>query len=180
MIPARLFKALGLFLLSALIADAAICVQAGEEAPPFSVRSGSGEVLEREMIKGRIAVIFYETRETVEVNRPLKSALNDFYSGLPDKDKGRMAKVAVVRCGSFMPAIWRQKLRENSKRENMTIYGDWDGAMERDYAMAPGQTNFLIVGKDGMVRMQRSGAVAQSEFAGIIGLLRELLKDRAP
>lgn len=150
-------------------------VSVGQKAPDFRVVSGSGETLTSDAIKGKVAVIFYETKDTKEKNRALKNELNKYYESEPDSLQKNILRIAVIRCSAFMPNIWRRSLRENSKKEGIMIYGDWDGAMERGYAMIEDESNFIIVDKAGMVSDARSGVIPAGEFEGIKRSLSELL-----
>lgn len=175
MISAKRFK---IFLagMCCVILPAAIAmgITVGEKAPYFQVTSGSNEVLTSDMLKGKMAVVFYETKETKEKNRALKDELNVFYSKeSPEAQKNTM-RVAVIRCSQFMPVIWRQALRKNSKKEGIIIYGDWDGSMEKSYGMVPDESNFLIIDKSGTVRYVGSGIIPEKDFDGIEKMLKEL------
>lgn len=153
----------------------AIGASVGEEAPYFRVVSGSNEILTSDMIRGKIAVVFYETKDTIERNRPLKKELNAFYAKMPRAEQNEIIKVAVIRCSAFMPIIWRKNLREHSKKEGITIYGDWEGSMERDYGMKADESNFLIIDKTGIVRMSSAGIIPVNDFHAIEDLIDDLL-----
>ena len=56
----------------------------GTDAPAFEVKSGDDEILTLDMIKGKVIVVFYETKDVVEKNRKLKDELRKFYDGQPD------------------------------------------------------------------------------------------------
>lgn len=159
-----------------LAAVPALAVTVGETAPRFRVESGSDEVLSSEMIAGKVAVIFYETKDTIELNRALKDRLNAWYLTEPPGVREEIARVAVIHCSSFMPVVWKRNLREHSKKEGLTIYGDWDGSMAKAYGMEPDTSNLLIVDRSGTVRYRRAGVVAEAEFPGIEKLLTELLR----
>lgn len=154
-------------------ADTALCISEGEKAPYFKVVSGNGQSLTLEALKGKTAVIFYETKESKEVNRLLKDELNSFYDAQPPLAKKDIERVSIIRCPPFMPNIWRKSLRDNSKKEGITIYGDWDGAMEKCYGMASGESNFLIIDKEGMVRYFKKGLIPKEEFGNIKNILDE-------
>ena len=147
-----------------MIAPAAGAISAGEGSPYFSVTSGDGEVLTSGTLKGKVAVVFYETRDTKEKNRRLKDDLNAFYAGKPAVEQSGILRIAIIRCSNFFPNVWRRSLRENSKKEGITIYGDWSGSMEKDYGMASGESNFLIIDRSGIVRYARAGAVPEEDF----------------
>ncbi|MDD5680561.1 MAG: redoxin domain-containing protein [Candidatus Omnitrophica bacterium] len=146
----------------------------GKDAPYFRVTSGSDEVLTLDMLKGKIVVIFYETKDTKEKNRALKEELNAFYADQPPEAQEGIAKIAIIRCSSFLPTIWRRSLRENSKKEGIIIYGDWDGSMEKNYDMAADESNFLIIDKSGVVRYVRADVIPEEDFPIIKKILNEL------
>lgn len=157
-----------------LSAVPAIAVTAGENAPNFEVKSGDDEILKLDMLKGRLAVIFYETKDTTETNRHLKDELNRFYTSQPPEEQKNIMRIAIVRCPSFLSFVWRNVLRANSKKEGIVIYGDWDGSMEDGYGMVAGESNFLIVDKSGVVRYVRAGLIPENDFPAIKRILDEL------
>ncbi len=151
------------FLLTVSFADGL-----GTSAPSFQVRSGDGRVLTLDMIKGKVIVIFYETKDVVEKNRRLKYELNKFYDEQPDTIKELIVKLPIIT------KIWKSKLRENSKREGITIYGDWSGKMFSDYKMKDEESNVVIIDKKGIIRYIASGKVGDKEINKIKELLRKL------
>ncbi|MBN2453349.1 MAG: redoxin domain-containing protein [Candidatus Omnitrophica bacterium] len=171
-ILAGLFRAfIAGVLLAALCATPAAAISDGQNAPRFSVSSGDDKTLTSEMLKGKIVVMFYEARSAIEVNRPLKNALNAFFAAQSPAVQKDVARVAIVRCSNFFPTTWRRSLREHSKQEGITIYGDWDGSMEKDYGMASDSSNFLIIDRAGVVKYAENGAVPKEEFPAIEKLL---------
>lgn len=147
----------------------------GTKAPSFEVKSGDNKILTLDMIKGKIIVIFYETKDVVEKNRQLKDELNKFYNEQPDTVKELIVRLAVIDCSSaFWPftEIWKSKLKENSKKEGITIYGDWDGKMKSSYKMKGEESNIVIIDRSGIIRYFASGKVNVDE----IDKIKELLK----
>ena len=51
----------------------------GREVPYFRVRSGDGRVLDAGMLRGKVVVMFYESKDCLAKSRPLKNTLNSFY-----------------------------------------------------------------------------------------------------
>ena len=51
----------------------------GSAAPYFSVGSGDDKELTLDMIKGKVAAIFYENKDIVNANKRLKDELNKLY-----------------------------------------------------------------------------------------------------
>ncbi len=149
----------------------------GTKAAFFEVRSGDDKVLNLDMVKGKIVVLFYETKDVSQENRKLKDELKSFYQERTDAEKGLIVKLPVINCsGAFFPftAIWKSKLRENSIKEAVTIYGDWNGKMASDYNMKDGASNVLIIDKRGTIRYFSSGVVASDEINKVKELLKKL------
>lgn len=149
----------------------------GTVAPFFRVKSGEDKELTLDMIKGKVIVIFYETKDVVEKNRQLKDELNKFYNDQPKTVKELIVRLPIINCSSaFWPfaGIWKSKLNENSKREGITIYGDWDGKMFSDYKMKDKESNVLIIDKKGIIRYTVFGKVEDKEISEIKELLKEI------
>lgn len=147
------------------------------KAPIFKVKSGEGKILTLDMVRKKVIVIFYEAKNVVGKNRKLKDELNKFYSDQPDDVKESIVRLPVINCSSaFWPftIIWKSKLRENSKKEGITIYGDWSGKMFSDYKMKDKESNVLIIDKKGIIRYFAFGKIEDKEINKIKELLREL------
>jgi len=152
-------------------------LEIGTEAPSFKVKSGEGKILTLDMVREKVILIFYETKNVVEKNRKLKDELNKFYSDQPDDVKESIVRLPVINCSSaFWPftRIWKSKLREHSKKEGITIYGDWSGKMFSDYKMKDKESNVLIIDKKGIIRYFAFGKIEDKEINKIKELLREL------
>ncbi|MDD2679487.1 MAG: redoxin domain-containing protein [Candidatus Omnitrophica bacterium] len=145
---------------------------AGTPAPYFKVLSGNNEELTLDDIKGKVAVIFYEARETVERNRQLKDELNRFYDAQPERVKKLILRVPIINCkGVFFTAAWKDNLKQNSLTEGLTIYGDWDGKMSLAYGVKDNESNLIIIDRDGFVRYSFAGRVEEKNFGKIKDLL---------
>ena len=166
-----------------LLAVTGLCLAAnddiGKKAPFFKVRSGDDKELTFDTVKGKVLVIFYETKEVVEKNRELKEALkrlsrDQHYQ--PDASVG----IPVVNCsGAFWPftRIWKSKLRENSRKEGLTIYGDWDGKMFSDYKMKRDESNVIVIDTKGVIRYRKAGEIDSEGIREIERLIRNLVAE---
>ena len=152
-------------------------LEVGADAPFFKIKSGDGKELTLDMIKGKVTVIFYENKDIVEENRKLKNELKDFHDQQPDNVKELSVELPVIDCsGAFWPfaGIWKGRLRENSEKEGIIIYGDWDGKMKSVYRIKDKESNVIIIDKKGAVRHFSSGEVEDKEIDKIKELLEEL------
>jgi hypothetical protein len=153
-------------------------VGTGVKAPFFRVKSGAGEEVTLDSTRGRVITIVYETKDVVEKSRNLKRELNRCYDGLSDDLRKSILRLPVINCSSaFWPIteIWKSKLRENSAKEGLTLYGDWDGSMSSKYKMKDNETNVVIIDKKGMIRYFEQGKLGDDEICRIKSLLTELI-----
>jgi len=161
----------------------AYSVEVNTKAPFFKVHSGDDQEVTRDILKGKVLSVLYETKEVVEKNRPLKTALKNYYQTMPEDMKTQYARVPVVKCSPAswpIIKIWKYKLKENSKKEGITLYGDWDGKMFTDYGMKDNESNFVIIDKKGFIRYRAAGKIEDEEIKKIIELLKNLLKESYP
>lgn len=152
----------------------------GVNAPEFSVTSGDGNEITLRDLEGTVAVIFYETKDNdvIERNRALKEELKQFYKIQTDLRKKLLSRIAVIDCSSAswpFKGIWKSKLIENSKKEGIPIYGDWDGTFADNYSVVRGETNFIVIDKKGIIRYAKAGFIEGTEILEIKILLGTLL-----
>ncbi len=102
----------------------------GEPAPYFSLESGNNQKLTLDMLRGKVIVLFYATRDTVEVNDALQHYLDRLYAAQPEKIQNQIFRLLVVNAMEATAlTTWKEKLRETSQKLKITIYGDWTGDM---------------------------------------------------
>ena len=148
-----------------------------EPAPSFSLESGDNKKLTLDMLRGKIIVLFYATRETVKVNDDLQHYLDALYDAQPQNIQNQIFRLLVVNTMEATSlTAWKEKLSETSAKLKITIYGDWTGGMFAAYRMRDNDSNFVIIDKKGIVRFAASGRIANSRFEAIKKLLLELAK----
>lgn len=164
-------------LLSNIIYSAKINI--GDKAPYFSVLSGDDKLMSSDIATSQILMIFYETREVVNINRELKNELNKFYFSQPPQIKKQINRLAIIKIPKYtIRSLWAKKLVENSEKENIIIYGDWDNKMFKDYDMVDHESNFLIIDKKNVVRYIYSGKFDENKFGEIKQLLLNILNEK--
>jgi cytochrome oxidase Cu insertion factor (SCO1/SenC/PrrC family) len=147
----------------------------GEPAPSFSLESGDNQKLTLSMLRGKVIVLFYATRDTVEVNDALSRYLDALYAAQPQNIQNQIFRLLVVNAmEATAVTTWKDKLSETSAKLKVTVYGDWTGAMYEDYRMRDDDSNFIIIDKRGIVRYAASGKIPSSRFEGIKKLLLKL------
>lgn len=146
----------------------------GNNAPFFKVSSGNGQILTLDMVKGKIIVIFYETKDAIEQNRQLKNELNQFYREQSNSVKEHLVRLPIINCSeAFWPftGVWKKKLNENSTKEKIIIYGDWDGRMVTDFQFADKDSNVVIIDRNCKIRYAASGKINNLQTKEIKELL---------
>jgi hypothetical protein len=152
----------------------AFALQPGDKMPPFTVRA-ENSCLSSQDIAGRVAIITYETKGTAEVNRPFKQAVLQRWR---QADSSAPAIVPVINCFSFFGlarSICANRVAAVSKKENLIIYTDNDGAMFRDFKMTDDQSTIAIVDKKGVVRFWHAGRLDDAGVQGAVRLVSGLL-----
>ena len=78
------------------------------------------------MIRGRVIVLFYESRHEIRKNIELKNELKGLYRAQPEDIKQEIFRLVVIDCSTAVwptTPIWKSKLNEHSRKEGFTIYG---------------------------------------------------------
>jgi len=156
-------------------------VRIGSSAPLFNLKSGTGDQLTLKDVTGKVLIIFYETKDRKEKNRRAKDKLNLFYYQQEKWVRELVIRLPVINCSSAiwpLTGIWRSKLKENSKNEKMTIYGDWDGRMGADYNMKSKDCNVMLVDKKGIIRYFQTGALNNEDITEIKEILKKLVIEK--
>jgi predicted transcriptional regulator len=147
----------------------------GEPAPSFSLVSGDNKKLTLDMLRGKVVVLFYATRDTIQVNDELQNYLDTLYAAQPQNIQSQIFRLLVVNAmEATAVTTWKEKLNETSAKLKVTIYGDWTGGMFAAYRMRDNDSNFIIIDKKGIVRFAASGKIANRRFEAIKKLLLEL------
>ena len=147
-----------------------------EPAPSFSLVSGDNKKVSLDMLRGKVVVLFYATRDTVEVNDALQRYLDALYAAQPQNIQNQIYRLLVVNAmEATAVTTWKEKLSETSAKLKVTVYGDWTGGMFAAYRMRDNDSNFVIIDKKGVVRFAASGKIPNSRFEAIKKLLLELV-----
>ncbi len=153
-------------------------LQTGAKAPYFRVQSGKNRVLTSHHVKGRVTIIFYESKDHVKRNWNLKAFLLNLKKNHADKYQKEVSGLFIINCRRAWPfaKVWKVVMHRSSLREGLTIYGDWSGKMYRDYQMKDNASNIVIIDKNGIVRYIVRGQLTPRKTAGVKLLLSRLLK----
>ncbi len=151
----------------------------GQPAPNFVVESGDNQTLSLDMVRGRVVVLFYETRHVIRKNIDLKNELKKLYRAQPEGVQQGILRLVVIDCSEAcwptLP-IWRKELQAHSHKEGFTIYGDWHRKMFHEFGMKPDDSNFFIIDQQGIIRYAGAGKIDPGQFDRIKRLLFSLIQ----
>ncbi len=152
----------------------------GKPAPNFLVESGDSRKLSLDNVRGRVVVLFYESRHVIKKNIGLKDELTRLYKAQPAGIQNDIFRLVVIDCSeAILPTlpIWKRQLQVHSRQEGFTIYGDWHRTMLKEYGMKAEDSNFLIIDKQGIIRYSAVGKIDPDQFDRIKELLFTLIKE---
>ncbi len=152
----------------------------GAAAPYFRVQSGDNKELTLDMIKGKVAIIFYQNKDIVDANKRLKDELRTLYYKQTDALKDVLVRLPIIDCSDAVwpfRGIWKRRIKEYSKKEDVTIYCDWKGTMSSDYKMKADVSNVVIIDKGGRIRLFTSGEITDQEINSAKELLIALASE---
>jgi hypothetical protein len=116
----------------------------GEPAPSFSLVSGDNKKLTLDMLRGKVVVLFYATRDTVQVNDDFQHYLDTLYDAQPQNIQNQIFRLLVVNAMEATSLTAWKEIRDTS-RAGITIYGDWTGGVR--YRMRDNDSNFYHIDK---------------------------------
>jgi predicted transcriptional regulator len=117
-------------------------------------------------------LILYESKDSIELNRPLKNKLNTLFATLSPKQKAQIVTLPIINCSGagIFAWMWKNNLVDATKREKLTIYGNWDEQMANDFGMAE-DSNIIVINRQGIIKYFRAGEVGAAEAPAIVKLL---------
>jgi predicted transcriptional regulator len=145
----------------------------GEEAPNGKVVDVDDNKLWMRDLAGKTVIVFYEDKDSGEVNRALKDELKKLM-GEDGMSAIRVVPIADVSEYNSWPArgFVKDAIREESKKNGLTIWCDWDASYRKAYDLEKGTSNVVVIGKDGLVKVSTSGAVKESRRKEILAMLK--------
>jgi predicted transcriptional regulator len=151
-------------------------IETGVKAPQFNIKSGDDKELSFDKIQGKVVIILYESKDVIEQNRSFKNELAALLNSSETLKAGTMV-LSVIDCSSaswITKSVWKKNLVKNSKKENLMIYGDWDGRMFADYKMEDNKSNIVIIDRKGIIRFFKSGKLKDNEINQCKELIRQI------
>jgi len=152
-------------------------VAAGSRSPGFNVTDGNDNALDSNSLRGKVIVGFYEDRDRIEKNTPLKNMLKDYYNdnlAVSAKNVFMLSVIDATPANFITRPIWKRTFIKNTELNKVSVYGDWDGSMKTAFGIPDDESTFMIIDKKGVIRYICSGKVPEKYFAGIKELIGRL------
>lgn len=149
--------------------------RAGSQAPVARAETVDGKVLEPRALGGKVALIFYEDKDSAKDNKALKDAITQQGKTVGHKDNAVIFAVADVSAYDYWPArgFVKDAIREEEKKTGTSIYLDWNGSFGKAFGFQTGSSNLVLLGPDNKVKLAHVGIVPPALRATILGELRK-------
>ncbi|MCU0691412.1 MAG: hypothetical protein MUF54_08420 [Polyangiaceae bacterium] len=133
--------------------------RSGQALSAAMVQTLDGKTLDTRNLQGKITLIFYEDKDTTQQNRALKDALIAQKKSPGRRDNVRIYGVADVSSWDFWPAkgFVTDAIRKQEQQSGNPIYCDWSGDFGRALGATPNNSNVVLIGPDGKVKLALAG-----------------------
>ena len=132
--------------------------------------------------RGKPAVLIYEDRHSVEVNRPFKDALRQ-RAGDPRRGQIQVVAVANVSSFNFFPArgFALHGVQDAERKARFPILIDWENALvQAPWHLPQKGSTILVLDPDGAVVWSRSGTLSGADQSEVFALLARLVPTALP
>lgn len=152
----------------------------GSLRPAAHVTDADGHTLDLRSINGKPILILYEDKDSATLNVALKDDLARLAKGDRYRTAVALVPVADVQSYDFWPAkgFVKDAIRSESKKQNATIYCDWDGSFQRAAGFQRGTSSVMLLGRDARVLFTSEGPLTKDHRDRLILLLRAEVGDR--
>jgi hypothetical protein len=142
------------------------------------LESSGGKSVSLRSLKGKPTLVFYEDRDSAELNQAFKDEL--FRKGKEEHllDAVQVVAVADLQGYDWFPArnFARDGVRDAEKKAGIPVYVDWDGTMKaKPWAMKEKTSNVVLLDADGTEVTRCSGKLAEDQKAKLFATLATLL-----
>jgi predicted transcriptional regulator len=145
----------------------------GDPAPDAQARNTDDDVLSVSSLRGRVALIFYEDRDSTDVNKPLKDALARQLAAGERRTDAVVHAVADVSAFNIWPLrkVVNEAVRHKERGTGWRVYLDWDGTFRRAFGFKSGDSNVLLLDAEQRVVLAHAGAVTPEVAQRIMAAL---------
>lgn len=177
----KLSRLANVFLLVTIIRPVSVeALEVGDAAPAFTVYAEGKEPLHSAALAGKVIILTYEAKDTVDKNKRFKDRVLEDFPREPDK-VGSVTIVPVISCFEFIWPFSRfciNEVQRNASRLRLSLYDDRTGRLFKDYGMQENESNVVIIDQYGIIRYRHAGKIKNTDITGVIGLVHALEQQR--
>ena len=173
-VPRALLAAAVGVALGVVATDGAALPAVGRASADGQVEDVDGKVLRISSLRGRAVVVVYEDKASKGANAAFKADLTRILREAPLQAAVVVAPVADVSEYNSWPAkgFVKDAIRDESKKTGATIWCDWDASFRKVLDLSRGQSNVVVLGRDGEIRFAAAGTLSASQRAAVEAILR--------
>ena len=124
--------------------------------------------------RGSVLVLFYESREHVQDNFPLKRSF--LHPRRPPFNQVRVVGVANVKSLNFAPArtFTQKAVRAIQSKFDLELLLDWEGQLlGAPFFFDPSASNVIVIGREGEVRFRHRGVMSAQDKERFVNAISE-------
>lgn len=155
----------------------------GDPVLDATVENSNGSTVQLRSLWKRPAVLFYEDRDSTELNAHVKTAL--FEQG---RARGMLTSVTVVAVANVAAYNWfparnfvLAAVRDSEKKFSVPIYLDFTGGLTRAPWNLPAKSSTVVaVDATGVARFVRKGRLSEADVVALFEQLEALVAEAKP
>ena len=167
-----------------LVAAVGIAVSAGASPkvgvsrPNIVVTDAWERTFDLSTVGTRPLLVLYEDKDSANQNKAFKDELAQVAKGDVYKDRAVLLAFADVTGWNYWPArgYVKDAIKEESRKANTPIFCDWDGSVQRSFAIKRGVSNVFLYSREGKVIFSYEGPMPEASRKELLELLRQQLE----
>ena len=157
--------------LAALLTPSTALGQAAPGAVDFSLPTTSGRDRNLSQFRGKVVVLFYETRGTITQNQHVKDAMGVRFN----RDRAlanRFTLIAACNVAEYnsRPSQYfaREAITTVARSQRIELWLDWNRTLIQRLGLRDGTSNIVLVDKLGRIRERNWGRVADANVNALL------------
>lgn len=161
------FMIILLFILSPITTEGGQSAKLNSKAPNFSLKDQHDKLFNLRSLEGEVVVLIASDKDGREQNDLWGKKIKERY-----KDKITILGIADLR---KVPFFMKGKIREDFKRDEVSILLDWGGDVFDTYGLTKKVSNIILIDKTGYVRYTYSGDATKEAVEHLFREIDKLL-----
>lgn len=140
-------------------------------AVDFALPTTAGRDRNVSAYRGKVVILFYETRGAITMNQHVKDAMGRQFNA--DRSlANRFALIAACNVAEYnsWPSQYfaREAISAVARSQHIELWLDWQRSLISRLALRDGTSNIVLIDKQGRVRSRRFGRVADGQVQAFI------------